>query len=94
MTTDDQNRKVPATPMLTHWPKCAASIAVFRGNEVLLVERAKPPRAGLWSLPGGHIEPGETASAAAAREVLEETGIAATIAGLLDVQDVLAARLS
>lgn len=69
------------------WPRAAASAAVFRGGAVLLVERSKPPQR--WSLPGGHIEPGERAIEAARREVLEETGVDAEIRGLIDVHDVL-----
>jgi 8-oxo-dGTP diphosphatase len=72
-----------------HWPKAAASIAVFRDGAVLLVERSKPPRAGLWSLPGGHIEAGEAASAAALRELAEETGVTAALVGLVDTLDVI-----
>ena len=56
---------------------------------MLLVERAKQPFAGLWSLPGGHIEPAERAADAAMREVVEETGIAARIDGLADVLDAI-----
>jgi len=52
-----------------------AGAAVLHGSHVLLVKRAKPPRAGEWSLPGGRIEAGETPEQAAAREVLEETGV-------------------
>jgi 8-oxo-dGTP diphosphatase len=76
-------------PPLPAWPRCGASAAIFRRRQVLLVERGKGPLAGLWSLPGGHIEPGETARAAALREVREETGVAAEIAGLLDVHEVI-----
>lgn len=72
-----------------HWPKAAASAAVFRGDNVLIVERGKGSLPGLWSLPGGHIEAGETARAAAAREVMEETGISAEILGIVDVHDVI-----
>lgn len=71
------------------WPRAAASAAIFRNREVLLVERAKGASAGLWSLPGGHIEPGETAAAAALRELAEETGVAAELLGLADVRDVI-----
>ena len=71
------------------WPRCAASAAVFRGDQVLLVQRGKGALKGFWSLPGGHIEPGETAKAAAQREVREETGIEADISSLVDVHDVI-----
>jgi 8-oxo-dGTP diphosphatase len=72
------------------WPRAAASAAIFRGQEVLLVRRGKGgPLAGLWSLPGGHIEPGEPARAAALREVREETGVIAELAGLLDIHEAI-----
>jgi 8-oxo-dGTP pyrophosphatase MutT (NUDIX family) len=48
------------------------------GWEVLLVERK---RYNDWSLPKGHLEPGETPEAAALREIEEETGIQGRIAG-------------
>jgi 8-oxo-dGTP diphosphatase len=71
------------------WPRCGASAAIFRGGEILLVERGKGALQGQWSLPGGHIEPGERARAAALREVREEAGIAAELAGLIDMHEVL-----
>ena len=57
------------------------------GLEVLLIRRGKPPRLGEWSLPGGRIEWGERAEAAALRELEEETGVEGEILGLLDVVD-------
>jgi ADP-ribose pyrophosphatase YjhB (NUDIX family) len=70
-------------------PRPAVSAAIFRGGEVLLVRRAKEPAAGLWSLPGGHIEPGETALEAIARELMEEAGLAARIGGVAGIRDVI-----
>ena len=71
------------------WPRAAASAVVLRDGAVLLVERGKPPLSGVWSLPGGHIEPGETARDAARREVTEETGVTSELLGLADVHDVI-----
>lgn len=71
------------------WPRPAASAAVFRDGSVLLVERGKGAPRGLWSLPGGHVEPGETVLEAAVRELMEETAVTADIAGLADVRDIM-----
>ena len=56
---------------------------------VLLVQRRNPPDAGLWGFPGGHVEPGETALAAAARELHEETGLTARPLCYIDNIDVI-----
>jgi len=80
------------TAHLGPWPRAGASAAIFRDGAVLLVERGAPPFEGMWSLPGGAIEPGETAEAAAVREVREETGLDARIAGLAGVYDVILRR--
>jgi ADP-ribose pyrophosphatase YjhB (NUDIX family) len=59
----------------------AASAILFRGPSVLLVRRRGPEADAPWSFPGGHVEAGETAEAAARREVREETGLEATLLG-------------
>lgn len=56
-------------------PWVGIGIVAFDGERVLLARRGKPPRAGLWSLPGGAQHLGEAAEAAARRELAEETGI-------------------
>jgi 8-oxo-dGTP diphosphatase len=61
-----------------------ASIAVIKDRRVLLVRRARPPYARLWSLPGGKTEANETAQDAVRRELKEETGIEAEIEGVVD----------
>jgi 8-oxo-dGTP diphosphatase len=73
----------------TAWPRCGASAAIFRDGAVLLIERAKGALVGLWSLPGGHIEAGETARATAVREVREETDVEVDIHGLVDIHEVI-----
>jgi ADP-ribose pyrophosphatase YjhB (NUDIX family) len=56
-------------------PRVGIGIVVLRGDEVLLIRRGQPPALGAWSLPGGGQELGETAEAAARRELFEETGL-------------------
>jgi ADP-ribose pyrophosphatase YjhB (NUDIX family) len=53
---------------------CVGAIAVHDG-ELLMIRRGHGPAAGTWSLPGGHVEPGELLAEAVVREVLEETGL-------------------
>ena len=63
-----------------------AVAVVLRHGQVLVGRRAADAReaAGLDEFPGGKVEPGETPAAAAARECLEETGVAVRIDRLLD----------
>ncbi len=83
----------PAAATTSHWPKAAASAAIFRDDGQLLIGlRGKNPSRVVWSLPGGHIEAGETAGNAALREIREETGIEAELLGLVDINDVILRR--
>jgi 8-oxo-dGTP diphosphatase len=54
----------------------AASVAIVRRDDLLLIQRNRAPSEGLWTLPGGRLEPGETAEQCAMREVKEELGLA------------------
>lgn len=56
----------------------AASILVLKDNKAVIVKRGKAPSRGLWALPGGKQETGETLGQTARRELLEETGLVAT----------------
>ena len=72
-------------------PKLGASACVWKDGKVLLIQRARPPL-GLWSLPGGHVEFGETALAAAQRELLEESGVHADLAEFVGLYEIIRAN--
>jgi 8-oxo-dGTP diphosphatase len=54
---------------------CVGAVVKDGQGRLLLIKRGHEPAAGLWSLPGGRIEPGETDAEALVREMLEETGL-------------------
>ncbi len=80
MSTSDDKR----------WPRVGVGAVVWRGEQVLLIRRSKPPRQGQWSLPGGKQEFGETIEEALHREVKEETDIDISVGMLIDVVDGIA----
>ncbi len=72
-------------PMLT--VDVVACTVADTPQQILLVERAKPPFAGGWALPGGFVEESEQVREAAARELAEETGLRVSQLELLGVYD-------
>jgi 8-oxo-dGTP diphosphatase len=54
---------------------CVGAVVRDDAGRLLLIRRGQEPSRGLWSLPGGRVEPGETLEAAVVREVREETGL-------------------
>jgi ADP-ribose pyrophosphatase YjhB (NUDIX family) len=69
MSDSAADRTYPTRPYL------AVSAAIFRDGRVLIVRRARPPAHGLYTLPGGGVELGETLEQAVIREVREETAL-------------------
>lgn len=74
---------------MTITPRLGAIAVLVQDDHVLLARRKKTPDAGLWGFPGGHVEPGETALAAATRELQEETGLTAQAVDYLTCIDVI-----
>jgi len=76
-------RRYPSFPI----PGVGAVVLGSKG--VLLVRRDKDPGKGLWSIPGGGVEVGETQAEAVVREVQEETGIECEVIELISTDDVI-----
>ncbi|GJD33505.1 NUDIX hydrolase [Methylobacterium aerolatum] len=70
-------------------PFVGASIAVIRDGRVLLASRANEPMRGVWTLPGGLVEAGETLAEAALRELVEEVGVTAEVVGVLSPTEII-----
>ena len=76
-------RSYPERPFL------AVSAAIVRAGQVLVVRRARAPADGLFSLPGGVVEIGETLMQAVTREVLEETSLTIEPVGLAGFRETI-----
>lgn len=70
-------------------PVVGVGAVVWRGDEILLVRRGRPPAQGSWTLPGGKQHLGETVAEAAAREVREEAGIEIAVGEVVGVADLI-----
>jgi 8-oxo-dGTP diphosphatase len=66
---NNDSRTYPTRPFL------AVSAAIFRDGKVLIVRRRRAPAMGIYTLPGGGVELGETLEQAVIREILEETAL-------------------
>jgi len=81
--------KAGATREYPERPLVGVGVVIFRGPELLLIRRGKPPRLGQWSLPGGLQELGETVFQCARREAREECGVAIEPVAVIDVVDAI-----
>ena len=77
-------RTYPSAPIL------AVSAAIARDRKVLIVRRARPPARGLYTLPGGGVEVGETLAEAVVREVREETALVVEPVALAGYREAIA----
>jgi 8-oxo-dGTP diphosphatase len=77
-------RSYPARPIL------AVSAAIIRDGKVLIVRRARPPARGIYTLPGGGVEVGETLEEAVVREVREETALTVEPVALAGYREAIA----
>ena len=66
-------------------PKVAVVVLVSDSDRLLFVQRGAEPQIGKWCFPGGYVDRGEEVTAAARREVREETGLEVRITGLIGV---------
>lgn len=81
MTTDRTNPNLPQVGV--------GVVVINDRNEVLLIQRGEEPNIGMWSIPGGRQEPGETLAQTAHREVEEETSVTISEPILVDVVDLI-----
>jgi ADP-ribose pyrophosphatase len=70
-------------------PWVGVGVIVLRDGRVLLVQRGREPGRGLWALPGGMVDLGETMRQAAAREAFEETGLRVEVGDVFWVADAI-----
>jgi 8-oxo-dGTP diphosphatase len=72
-------RRYPSKPVLS------VAGVVMAGDQVLLVKRGRAPAKGIWSIPGGAVETGETLHEALVREIMEETGVEIQVGPLVEI---------
>ena len=64
-------------------PLVGVGVAVVDQGRILLVQRGHEPNQGLWAVPGGKVELGESLTGAAVREVMEETGLSVEVGDVI-----------
>lgn len=70
-------------------PVVGVGVVIVDDGRLLLIQRGREPQRGLWAVPGGKVEPGETMRAAARREAAEETGLEVEVGDVTWVGEVI-----
>src|SRR6266496_3175398 len=73
----------------TRNPRVGCAGIIRRGEDVLMGQRNKEPNRGLWVLPGGGVEFGETFAETLRRELAEEAGIDVEIDGIFEISELI-----
>ncbi|CAA0081037.1 Phosphatase NudJ [Halioglobus japonicus] len=81
---DDQQRECCTACDYVHYtnPRILVSCLIYSGTKILWIRRGLEPCRGLWAMPAGFMEQGESLQQAAARELHEETGLKIDPSGL------------
>ena len=82
-TGEPVKRRYPQSPI------ASVAVCVLNGQRILVAKRANPPSQGLWSVPGGVVELGETIQDAARREISEECGIVIDVGEIFTVENLI-----
>ncbi len=80
---------MPTNSHSVQHPVLAVCVAIWQDDKILLVRRANAPNKGLWALPGGKVDAGETIAAAAIRELREETSLKAIPKNIFFIREII-----
>ncbi len=85
---DERNVRTPNVESKQH-PRLGCAGLILRGDQVLLGKRNKEPNRGLWVLPGGGVEFGESFAQTLEREVSEEAGIGVEVRNIFKTYELI-----
>jgi len=89
MDTFQNESRDPGRRQYPQFPIPSVHALVVEAGKVLLIQRKNQPNQGLWAVPAGAVELGESVHDAARRELLEESGIEGEVLRVLDVVDLI-----